>query len=142
MTRMAQERDSILCVRAKVDSYDELEEANIGADENGRTSESPKDMDEHIKLCSPRKAHWMSLLAENVSCEISITGFTSKLAKFLKASSGADIMENRLKVCSVCVSPAHFNWDPANPSFQIRRYLSLRAKYVCFMSAAFKYDYL
>jgi hypothetical protein len=111
---MAQERDSILRVRAKIDSHDELEEANIDPDETGKTLESHGDTEDRVTFCSAQRPQRVRVLAKDVSHEISISGFVSKLAKFLKAFTGADITEPRLKVCSVCDSLTCLNWDAAN----------------------------
>ena len=107
MTRMAQERDSILHVCAKVDSYDELAEIQIGTEEMP-DGESPEAADNRIRFCSVEKPLQVKNLAEIVFCEVSVRRFTSKLAKFLRVTIGEDITEKRLEVCSVCAS-FHFS---------------------------------
>jgi hypothetical protein len=99
MTRMAQERDSILRIRAKVDSHDELEESKLGTEEHMEKSEASND---RIRFCSVEKALRVRNLAAVISHEAPIKNFTSKLAKFLRATTHENITEQRLNVCSVC----------------------------------------
>lgn len=98
MTRMAQERDSILRIHAKVDSYDELEEKKVANQEPA----SHHNFDGRIYLCSVQKAVRMKRNADIASEEVSFRGFTSKLTKFLQHECPDDrITEARLNVCSV-----------------------------------------
>ena len=99
MTRMAQERDSILRIRAKVDSYDELEESKIGTEEHMEKSKASND---RIRFCSVEKPLRVRSLVEVISHEVPIKNLASKLAKFLRATTHENITEQRLNVCSVC----------------------------------------
>ena len=112
---MAQERDSILRIRAKVDSYDELQETQMGTEE---TLESTEAADTRIRFCSVEKALRVRHLAEIISHEVSTQKFTSRLAKFLRAATGEDITEQRLNVCSVCAI-YHFSHKEAPQTFYL-----------------------
>ena len=106
MTKMAQERDSILRVRAKVDNHDELEETRIGTEETLERSQTAED---RIRFCSVEKPLRVKHLVEIISHEVSMHKFTWKLAKFLQATIGKDITEQRPTICSVC---AIFHFSP------------------------------
>jgi hypothetical protein len=122
MTRMAQERDSILRIRAKVDSHDELEESKIGTEEHKEKSEASND---RIRFCSVEKPLRVRNLVDVISHEVPIKNLTSKLAKFLRAATHENITEQRLNVCSVCSIPIFCRekcsqtWRSLDPSFSI-----------------------
>jgi hypothetical protein len=96
---MAQERDSILRIRAKVDSYDELQETQLGTEE---IVQRPETSEDRIRFCSVEKPLRVNQLAGLISHEVPISKFTRKLARFLRATTGKDITEKHLAVCSVC----------------------------------------
>jgi hypothetical protein len=97
---MAQERDNILRIRAKVDNHDELEETRMGTEEIlERTGPATED---RVRFCSVEKPLRVRHLAEIISREVSIQNFTLTLAKFLQATIGEDVTEQWLNVCSVC----------------------------------------
>jgi hypothetical protein len=100
MTRMAQERDSILRIRAKVDSYDELEESRLVARE---TPDHPDTADDRIRFCSVQKAIHVKRLARNIFTELSIQGFTLMLAQCLQEATGENVTETRLNISSVSI---------------------------------------
>jgi hypothetical protein len=99
MTRMAQEHDSILRIHAKVDSYDELQETQLGTEE---ILQRPETSEDRVRFCSVKQPLRVKQLAVLVSHEVPISRFTWKLARFLRATTGQDITEKRLAVCSVC----------------------------------------
>lgn len=102
MTRMAQERDSILRIRAKIDAHDEMEEAKATSNE---TLGAFNDADDRIQLCSREKPVRVQRLMGNISSELPVKySLAAKLAKFLHANSDGDITVGRLNNCSVCVS--------------------------------------
>ena len=96
---MAQECDSILRIRAKVDSYNELQETQLGTEE---ILQRPETSEDRIRFCSVEKPLRVKQLAGLVSHEVPISKFTWKLARFLRAMTGQDITEKRLAACSVC----------------------------------------
>jgi hypothetical protein len=130
MTRMAQERDSILRIRAKVDSYDELKETQMGTEE---TLENPEAAEDRIKFCSVEKALRVRHLAEIISHEVSIQKFTSRLAKFLRATTGEDITEQRLNVCSVCAIYHFSHEEPAQIFYLLDSSISICTSEVCLL---------
>jgi len=98
MTRMAEERDSVLRIRAKVDSFDEWEESLDAP--SPVPSENPPDS--RVSLCSPQKP----VRVQNVTFglapqEFGFSNFTSRLAQFLHHYGGTKVPVQRLQSCSV-----------------------------------------
>jgi len=122
MTRMAQECDSILHIRAKVDSHDELQESKMGTEEHKEKSETSNDC---IRFCSVEKPLRVRNLVDIISHEVPIKNLTSKLAKFLRAATHENIAEQRLNLCSVCsisilrCEKCSQTWRLLDPSFSI-----------------------
>jgi GTP cyclohydrolase I len=101
MTRMAQERDSILRIRAKVDAYDEMEENTSSSDKAFAAHGNEND---RIQLCSREKPLRVYRLMETVAIELSVKSpLITKLARFLRENSDEVITESQVKDCSVCV---------------------------------------
>jgi hypothetical protein len=99
MTRMAEERDSILRIRAKVDSFDEWEEsldATLPA-----SSEDPPDS--RVSLCSPQKPVRVQDISSRLAPqEFRFSNFANRLAQFLHHYGGTKVPVQRLQSCSVC----------------------------------------
>jgi len=98
MTRMAEERNSILRVRAEVDSYDEREESQ--GVEPALSDNLP---DSCVSLCAPQKYVRVWNISVGLSpSEFGFSNFTSRLAKFLHTYGGTKVSLQRLENCSVC----------------------------------------
>jgi len=121
MTRMAEERDSILRIRAKVDSFDEWEKSL-----DARLSVEPENPpDSRVSLCAPqRPVRVQDISSKLAPQEFGCLHFASRLVQLLDLYGGTKINVKRLQSCS------------------IRRYHSIRINYVCMMSAAIKHDIL
>jgi hypothetical protein len=94
MTTMAQERDSILRIRQKVNSYDEMEELKDSAPPS--THES---IDTHITFCSAQNAARIADIAG--SDEFSKWNFTLSLSRFLQAHGQLSVTRKQLGTCTV-----------------------------------------
>ena len=81
MTRMAQERDSILRLRAKVDSHDEYEESLIDTAPAALTDPS----DNRIVLCAPQRPFRLRQVSlGRLAQDFEFENFGSSLAKFFR----------------------------------------------------------
>lgn len=138
MTRMAQERDSILRIRARVDWYDDQEERKIMAN----ISSAHKDSDERVCFCAVQPPLRIQRVAMNAANEHSFRSFIPTLAKYLCSTVDKTITEMCLNGCSVSphfIFPLVYNPDE---KYQIRRHLSMRIAYVCLMSGSLKHDHV
>ena len=98
MTRMAEERDSILRIRAKVDSFDEWEESL-----DARPSmESENSLDSRVSLCAPqRPVRVQDISSKLAPQEFGCLNFSNRLVQFLALYGGTKINIKRLQSCSV-----------------------------------------
>ena len=98
MTRMAEERDSILRIRAKVDSFDEWEESL-----DARPSVEPENpLDSWVLLCAPQKPVRVQDISSKLAPqEFRCSNFASRLVQFLHLYAGTKINVKRLQSCSV-----------------------------------------
>lgn len=82
MTQKAEERDSILRVRAKVDSYDELEESRF---ESAAATNEAGTNDNRIVFCAAQKWVRVGKIAAGLAKqEFSVNDFARKLSHFLR----------------------------------------------------------
>lgn len=105
MTCMAQERDSILRIRAKVDAYDELKEAKVVSEEVTK-SVVASDTDDRIQLCSADKPERFRKFIGSITSELPINSsiqVVTKLVKFLNENTNEAISEQRLATSPVCL---------------------------------------
>lgn len=103
MTRMAEERDSILRIRAKVDSYDEMVESTVEtspSDSAESTAESPR-----LVLCAPQKRVLVQRILPRIASLTAdgLTGqeFSRKLFHFLRDFTGTTIKQKDILSCTV-----------------------------------------
>ena len=97
MTRMAEERDSILRIRAKIDSCDEWEEA-----QDSKPAASDDHSDSRVSLCAPQKLMRVWNISDGLATqEFGLANFASQLAKFLHLYGGLNVNIKRLETCSV-----------------------------------------
>ena len=89
MTTMAQERDSILRIRQKVDSYDEMQEF-----EDIKPSATNDHAEACITFCSGQKAARVADIAK--ANEFSECNFTLLLSRFLGGTT-----QKQLETCTV-----------------------------------------
>jgi hypothetical protein len=94
MTTMAQERDSILRIRQKVDSYDEMEELKDTVP--ATTHES---LDTRIAFCSAQNAVRIADIAG--SDEFSRWNFMLLLSRFLQVHGQLSVTRKQLGTCTV-----------------------------------------
>ena len=98
MTRMNEERDSVLRIHAKVDSFDEWKESMAQTP----TPPSVNHADTRIILCSPQKLirviHFSIVEAHQ---EFKLNDFSTKLAKFFKVNSNIKTTRQRLEILAV-----------------------------------------
>jgi hypothetical protein len=98
MTRMAEERDSILRIRAKVDNFDEWQESQDATPST--TPDNPPDC--RVSLCSPGKPVRVYNISATLAQEFGLSNFANRLAKFLHIYGGRKVSLQRLEACSVC----------------------------------------
>lgn len=104
---MNEERDAILRVRAKVDSYDEWHE--LFSDPPIAGSSSPTVLD-RVVLCSPQRAVLISVVASAITREFSdLSNFTNQLARFFKKSAVPNVSHQSLN--QVSVSKLSYQWQ-------------------------------
>jgi hypothetical protein len=94
MTTMAQERDSILQIRQKVDSYDEMEELKDAA-----LPTTDEGLNVHIAFCSAQNAVRIADIAR--SDEFLICNFMLLLSRFLQANGQCSVTRKQLETCAV-----------------------------------------
>lgn len=102
---MAQERDSILRIRARVDWHDDQEERKIMSD----ISVTPQGSDERVCFCAVQRPLRIQRVATAAVDEHSFKSFIPTLAKYLRGTVDNTITDARLNGCSV--SP-HFFLPP------------------------------
>jgi len=97
MTRMAEERDNILRIRAKVDSFDEWEES-----QDAKPAVIDNLTDSRVLLCAPQKpTRVWDISAKLAPQEFGTSNFTNRLVKFLHIYAGTRVSKQRLEFCSV-----------------------------------------
>ena len=104
MTRMAEERDIILRIRAKVDSYDEMMESTVEASPVNTTTsiaERPR-----LIFCAPQKRvcvrHVLPQVASMTADGITGQQFAKKLFQFVRDFTDAKINKKDILSCTVC----------------------------------------
>jgi hypothetical protein len=98
MTRMAEERDSILRIRAKVDSYDEWQESVTD------TSPASSSQGDRIILCAPQKKFRVHRYPHLLRREgVNVEKFSHWLSTFLRDYRAVTINRQQLDRCIVCV---------------------------------------
>jgi hypothetical protein len=100
MTRMNEERDSILRIRAQVDNFDEKEELRS---QISQVSTPPVNYtDTRIILCSPQKATKVFYISvAQARHEFNLDNFSSRLARFFRLYSNVETTRQRLENCPV-----------------------------------------
>jgi hypothetical protein len=95
---MAEERDSILRIRAKVDSFDEWEKSL-----DARLSVEPENPpDSRVSLCAPqRPVRVQDISSKLAPQEFGCLHFASRLVQLLDLYGGTKINVKRLQSCSV-----------------------------------------
>lgn len=95
MTRMAQERDNLLRIRAKVDQYDELEERELGEPEPIPLDSSRTRLG---SPCPPTRVSGFLRLITTAEEDLPVQQFTKKLAGFLRLLSSERCSEKQLQM--------------------------------------------
>ena len=117
MTRMAQERDSILRLRAKVDSHDEYQESVI--ESSPATLADPSD--NRIELCAPQRPFRLQQVSSGrLAPDFVFENFARSLAKFLRLYGGLNINRQRLENCGVSFILFYFLSVPEISVFAFR----------------------
>jgi hypothetical protein len=94
---MAEERDSILRIRAKIDSCDEWEEA-----QDAKPVVSDDHSESRVSLCAPQKPVRVWNVSNALATqEFGLANFVNRLAKFLHLYGGLNVSIKRLETCSV-----------------------------------------
>ena len=102
MTRMNEERDSILRIRAKVDSFDDWKESTAKTP----TPPSINHADTRIVLCSPQKLiRVIRFSIAEARQEFNLNNFSTKLAKFFKVNCNVKTTRQQLETCAVSSDP-------------------------------------
>lgn len=93
MTRMAEERDSVLRIRAKVDSHDEMVESITETSHANTTTSTTERL--RVVFCAPQKQLRVTQILPQVASmtENSFTGqeFMKRLIHLLKEFTGANL---------------------------------------------------
>lgn len=104
MTRMAEERDSILRIRAQVDSHDEMMEST---EETSQASTVPSTTEcPRVVFCAQQKQMRVSHVLHQIGplTENNLTGqeFVKVLSRFLKDFTDAELGYREVPGCVVC----------------------------------------
>lgn len=99
---MAQERDNLLRIRAKVDQYDELEERELGEPEPIPLDSSRTRLG---SPCPPTRVSGFLRLITTAEEDLPVQQFTKKLAGFLRLLSSERCSEKQLQMQMVCRLP-------------------------------------
>jgi hypothetical protein len=110
---MAQERDSILRLRAKVDSHDKYEESLIDTAPAALTDPS----DNRIVLCAPQRPFRLRQVSlGRLAQDFEFENFGSSLAKFFRLYGGLDVTQPRLESCGVSIRAENISHHTENIS--------------------------